>query len=287
MSVLRSKTAVLTVVIVVVAVTLAYEIVRRYRDLYPYGRSHCCDIGLYFALANYAEQHNGHFPHGEATAEASLSLLARGDYGADADLLRGKTVPKQVVQSILDRGGLLGPDTCGWHYVEGLTQRDDSRLALFWSKAGLGHFGNRLPAGSHLVHFVGGDTQYVTGDKWDEFLAQQAELFAAREPAAKEARPWLQAQVRLPDGRLVVEYDAPYTISHSLVKASGSSSGEKLVPSVLRWWTAANLGAGGLRHGQVTMSLRLNGSDSRPVIIEIIDGQPTRDSFVFDLGPGP
>jgi len=42
---------------------------------YPYRPSHCCDIGLMFALDRYARDHNGAFPAGEATPEASLSLL--------------------------------------------------------------------------------------------------------------------------------------------------------------------------------------------------------------------
>src|SRR5262249_41673474 len=118
----------------------------------PYGHSHCCGKGLWMALANYADEHHGAYPAGEATPQASLSLLC--PKYADADLLRGKTVPLEVVQATLDRGERLGPDTCGWHFVEGL-RRDDVGVALFWDKAGLGHFGERLPAGDHEVFLVG------------------------------------------------------------------------------------------------------------------------------------
>src|SRR4051812_16953607 len=72
------------------------------RWTYPYAWSHCCDIQLWFALQGYATDHGGSFPTGGATPEASLSLLY--PKYADANLLRGKTVPEKVVQAILDRG---------------------------------------------------------------------------------------------------------------------------------------------------------------------------------------
>src|SRR5262245_19376168 len=111
----------------------------RYR--YPYGWSHCCDKQLMFALHWYAEHHGGAYPAGEATPEASLSLLYP-EY-ANAELLRGKTVPVEEVKDRLERGERLTPETCGWHYVEGLTLNDNRRIAILWDKAGLGHNGER------------------------------------------------------------------------------------------------------------------------------------------------
>jgi hypothetical protein len=131
-----------------------------------------------FALHHYAEEHEGAYPAGEATPEASLSLLY--PKYADANLLRGKTVPLEVVQAILDRGERLGPDTCGWHYVEGLRMDDDHRLALVWDKVGLGHNGERLSAGGHMVIFVGCYVEYVEGSRWQAFLQEQKRLLANR-----------------------------------------------------------------------------------------------------------
>src|SRR5216683_121100 len=110
-----------------------------HRWKYPYGWSHSCDKGLMFSLHQYAEDHGGAYPAGEATPEASLSLLY--PKYADASLLQGKTVPLELVEAILERGDHLGPDTCGWHYVEGLRLDDNRRLALCWDKVGLGHNG--------------------------------------------------------------------------------------------------------------------------------------------------
>ena len=149
-----------------------------YRWHYPYGRSHSCDKQLMLALHQYAEFFGGAYPSGEATPEASLSLL----YPALADeyVLQGKTVPIERVKASLEQGERLGPDTCGWHYVEGLTLRDDHRLALFWDKVGLGHNGERNPDGGRMVYFVGGNHEYIPGAKWEAFLEEQKALLEAR-----------------------------------------------------------------------------------------------------------
>jgi hypothetical protein len=151
-----------------------------YHYRYPYGWSHCCDKVLAFALLQYADEHDGWFPKGEATPEASLSLLFRQEPGL-AHNLRGKTVPESIVVTRLQGGELLTPETCGWHYVEGLRKDDDPRLALFWDKVGLGHNGDRLSGGGHFVCFVSGpgSIEHIPGDRWDEFLVEQEQLRAA------------------------------------------------------------------------------------------------------------
>lgn len=146
---------------------------------FPYGRSHCCDKQLHMALLSYADQHGGWFPRGEASPEASLSLLYRADSEAvSANLLRGKTVPVADVEARLTAGDLLTPETCGWHYVEGLRQDDDSRLALFWDKVGLGHNGERLRR-DRYVHLIDGSGEFIPTERWAEFLAEQEQLRAA------------------------------------------------------------------------------------------------------------
>ena len=165
---------------VAVVVGLAAAGFAYYQHRYPYGRSHCCDKQLMLALLSYADRHDGWFPRGEATPEASLSLLHREDPDlVTANLLRGKTVPETAVRARLEAGELLTPETCGWHYVAGLRKGDDHRLALFWDKAGLGHNGERLSGGGHFVCFVSGTIEYVSGDRWEEFLAEQERLRAA------------------------------------------------------------------------------------------------------------
>jgi hypothetical protein len=150
-----------------------------HRWTYPYGWSHCCDDQLWFALQRYAADHGGFFPTGGATPEASLSLLY--PKYADANLLRGKTVPEEVVQAILDRGEPLGPETCGWHYVEGLNLRGNPDAVLFWDKVGLGHNGQRLEDGGHFITRIGSGREYFSGANWPAFVEEQERLAAARQ----------------------------------------------------------------------------------------------------------
>tara|TARA_R110002096_G_scaffold114250_2_gene248052 strand:+ start:897 stop:1205 length:309 start_codon:yes stop_codon:yes gene_type:complete len=83
--------------------------------------------------------------------------------------------------TILGEGELLGPQSCGWHYVEGLRSDDDPRIALFWDKAGLGHNGGRLSCGGHIVFFVDSDHRHVTEAEWPEFIKEQTNLLSERE----------------------------------------------------------------------------------------------------------
>lgn len=142
---------------------------------FPYGHTHHCDKMISFALLRYAEQHEGWFPKGEKSAEASLSLLYQDEPGLTC-ALPGKTVPESVVKERLESGKLLTPETCGWHYVPGLHLNDDPQLALFWDKAGLGHNGQRLSRGGHFVCFRTGLIEYIPGDRWEQFIADQEKL---------------------------------------------------------------------------------------------------------------
>jgi hypothetical protein len=178
----RYRWLVVSVVVVAGMVGGAYA---WYRYIFPFGWSHCCDKQLHLALRNYADSNGGNFPAGGATPEASLSLLY-GRVGYDPSyLLCGKTGSESTVQQLLSQGRPLGPDTCGWNYVEDLRSDDDFRLALFWDKEGLGHFGQRLSDGGHNVMLVGGFTEYIPATKWVEFLAEQKVLFAKRKNAKR------------------------------------------------------------------------------------------------------
>ncbi|CAN5598917.1 hypothetical protein BH11PLA2_BH11PLA2_48510 [soil metagenome] len=160
-------------VIPTIAILLA--IFSYYKYTYPYGWSHCCEQQLSLSLRHYAEEHKGWFPRGEATPEASLSLLAKNDpYWVN--MMRGKSIGIELVQARLSKGQLLTPEMCGWHYVEGLRLGDDPRLALFWDKVGLGHNGERLSRGGHAVISVSGSSYFVSGADWDEFLLEQERL---------------------------------------------------------------------------------------------------------------
>jgi hypothetical protein len=199
-----------------------------------------------------------------------LSLLYREGYVIDGSILCGKTKSAQVATEILERGELLGPDTCDWHYVEGLTLSDDPRLALVWDKVGLGHNGQRLAGGGHSVWRNYGE-EVIPDSEWPKFLEEQERLMAARTEAAKKGLPALTAKVRLPLGELVDHYDAPY----SLHESSGNTSGGVLAKSALRWPR--------LEDGTYTYALSLNGWRSQSVVVRVSQGRATPDSIVFEM----
>lgn len=149
-----------------------------YKYWYPFGMSHCCSKCLYISLLEYAQDHGGKYPSGEATPEASLSLLY--PKYADANSLRGKTVPLEVVENLLKQGKRLTPETCGWHYVQGLDLKDNYNLAILWDKVGLDHNGGRLKNGGHEVLFLHGACQYIPASEWEDFLKQQKDFLADR-----------------------------------------------------------------------------------------------------------
>jgi hypothetical protein len=137
-------------IVLAILVTLVGAPYALYRYLYPYGYKHACLMMLGMSLNRYAECHDGHFPKGGNSPEASLSLLYREHY-EDAYILSGKTKSAEVAERILQGGGLLDPETCDWHYVEGLTLCDDPRLAIIWDKVGLNHVAGRLAHGGHSI----------------------------------------------------------------------------------------------------------------------------------------
>ena len=201
-----------------------------YRYVYPYGWSHCCNKAIGFALLRYADDHEGHFPSGGATPEASLSLLLT-NY-CDLYILRGKTVPLKVAQAAWERNKSLTPDSCGWHYVEGLTKWDDPELAILWDKVpGLNHNAGRASSGGSEVLFLDGHTSWIPGSQWPDFLTRQQTLMTARPEAAKKGAPCLTAKIRLPDGQFVDHYNSPYEIQHG----GTTDSGKSLEVSALKW----------------------------------------------------
>jgi hypothetical protein len=132
------------------------------------------------ALLDYADRHDKWFPKGESSPEASLSLLHRENPAlVTANVLRGKTVPEAAVRARLEAGELLTPETCGWHYAEGLRRTDDPGLALFWDKAGPSRTDALVSLGGHFVFFLGGIIEYVPADRWQKFLIEQERLRAA------------------------------------------------------------------------------------------------------------
>jgi len=176
------RAAALVIVLPIIVASLGYGL---WRQQHPYGLSHCCDLQLGSALRQYASTNGGWLPAGEKTPEASLSLIYGAVPWVNANVLRGKTVPEAAVQACLDRGERLTPETCGWHYVEGLREDDDANLAVCWDKIGLDHFGGSLPDGGHTVLYLSGSHGTIPAAEWSNFLDQQQKLIANAKAARR------------------------------------------------------------------------------------------------------
>ena len=255
-----------------------------HKSKFPYGQSHCCIIGVEGALEQYAMENAGRYPTGESSPEASLSLLCRANF-LDAYTIRGMIIPEKKVRAILDNGSLLGPDSCGWHYTDGLTRTDDTRIALLYCKQPLGHNGDKTKDGGRQVVFVGGGIEWISGNKWPAFLAEQKELLAKRSDRAKAGAPLVDAVIELPDGRQVESVDAPYTLQEKEVgtdhsSGNGTSSGNSLSRDSLVWFNAP------LQNnysGFITRTLSFSNLVSAPVTVTFTNGVPDRTNVVFKM----
>jgi hypothetical protein len=166
---------------------------------FPNGYDHCCDLQLYFALEQYAREHDGKFPSGGDSPAASLSMLYPKYAGIY--LLRGKTYPEEPAAKLLIAGRQLTPETCGWHYVEGLELPREQRwskfanqIAIFSDKVGSGHDAQRLPKGGHMVMCLNCRRFAVDEADWPRFLAEQEKAVAAIRRSETPEPPWI------PDG---------------------------------------------------------------------------------------
>jgi hypothetical protein len=155
-------------VVGIVLIVVGYQFSRRRGDA-----AHA----IHVALMVYADRHDGWFPKGETSPEASLSLLHWENTRVTANDLRGTMVPEDAVRARLEAGELLTPELCGWHYVEGLRKTDNPRLALFWDKVGPSD--SLISGNCHFVFFLGGCVEYIPGNEWEAFLAEQERLRAA------------------------------------------------------------------------------------------------------------
>ena len=145
------------------------------------------------------------------------------------NILRGMIVPESRVLEVLNRGGQLGPDTCGWHYVEGLSEGADPGIAILWCKEVLGHNGQRSRDGGRQVLFVDGAPKWIPGKDWTSFLKEQEQLLANRSPREKASIPLVNAILELPDGSRVKELKGSYRLEtkgphsdHGTASGSGS-----------------------------------------------------------------
>jgi hypothetical protein len=160
---------------------LIFWAVSWYRHKYPYGNRHICLKAIGLSIRMYSNRYNGHFPAGKESPEASISLLyTEGDL-EHCDLLSGKSMLPEKAEKVLKAGGMMDNESCSWHYVEGLTERDSVDFAIVWDKVlGLGHHSQLTSDGSTEVLYLDGHTAYIKASEWDDFLKKQEELHKAK-----------------------------------------------------------------------------------------------------------
>lgn len=275
----RRKAGFVAICFVVIAFTSG--IAKSYRKwTYPYGWSHCCIIQMKDGLEYYAQVNNGRFPAGETCPEASLGLIYRV-HGVDGNTLRGMTAPEEVVVSLLNRGEKLGPDSCGWHYVEGLTIADNPSLAMLWCKLPLTHNGARSGDGGREVVYLSGAIDWISGDKWPEFLRVQADLMNQRNTREIEGLPLVTGIIELVDGSRIDHVEGRYVLEELSKWPSGASnrqdSGTELTPSKLNLYRAP------FQNGTLTRTLSFSAMVSAPVTIKFNEGEPDVTNAVFKM----
>jgi hypothetical protein len=265
---------------IIVALVIAGGVYQKSK--FPYGWSHCCIIIMQQMLEQYSTEHTGHFPTGGTSPEASLSLLCQSN-NLDAYTIRGMTVPEDTARKILDAGGLLGPDSCGWHYTDGLTLADDPRIALLYCKQALGHNGQKTPDGGRQVVFVGGNIRWISGSNWPSFLEEQNELLSKRSDRAKSGTPLVSATIQLPDGREIESVDGSYKITHQSAGSGSSGSGEESGGNLSRddlvWFQAPT------ENGLETRTVSFSNLISAPVTVTFTNGVPDKTNVVFKMRP--
>ena len=146
-----------------------------FKTTYPFGVSHCCWKTLQSALRAYADAHDGWFPHGGTSPEASFSMLCSNE-PALLSSVHGKTISEETAQKEWAANGRLDSETCGWHYVEGLNTNDAGDIAVLWDKSwGLGHNGQRIRGFGREVVFVNGSGRSLLLKDWPQFARDQKE----------------------------------------------------------------------------------------------------------------
>jgi len=255
-----------------------------HKHTYPYGESRHGINQMMMGLELYARDNGARYPAGGATPEASLSLLLRYDF-VDADALRGMIVPEKTIRRRLDSGQPLDAASCGWQYIEGLTEADDPEMAVLYCKQALGFNGERKKDGGRPVVFVGGSCRWISGGEWPAFLARQKELWSKRTEREKAGRPVVDVAIELPDGTRIKSENGPYTLRGQEKDINGYTdermeSGVGLDVHDLSWFHVP------VRidfTGSVTRTLSFSNMVSAPVTVNFILGDPDRTNVIFKM----
>jgi hypothetical protein len=127
----------------------------------------------------------GRFPDAGSSG-ASLGLLA-ADF-PQRSIIAGKGRLAEAAERYYRTHGTLLDELSNWHYVPGLSEDSDARLALFWDKTGLSHAGMRQKPVRYEVSFVNGGGRLIDEADWPSFLEEQRKLLEEERTRRNETK---------------------------------------------------------------------------------------------------
>lgn len=143
---------------------------------YPFGDRAAVLRSMYFALLNYAYDHDGHFPSSPKGDFDALQKLYP-EYAPSGYELAGISGNIEATVAALREKRPLNSSITSWRYWQGFTRDDDPNLAILWeSRGGLYANGKRNYFGGHAVLLISGDITNVRASDWMEFVKRQEQL---------------------------------------------------------------------------------------------------------------
>jgi len=146
----------------------------------------------------YARDHGGRFPyHTNGYGDALLEMTREPAWFY---LLTGPGYDAAVFEEALTSGGNVDESRCGRVYVQGLSETNDTRIAIFFDKVAAPpdhcHFPKRLWRGYvREVCLLDGIWRTVPVEKWEGFVSQQIGLLdAAGFPKEQAQRLYAEAR---------------------------------------------------------------------------------------------
>jgi hypothetical protein len=153
-----------------------------------WGHAHCIKIAG-FGLLNFAAEHGGKYPFNPKGYGNALLQVNEDSYFA----LTGPGFDAAAFHKAKRTHGDLREEDCGRVYVQGLSEKSDSRIALLFDKLA-------TPGGDHCpfpirmwaplgreVWFVGCYSSFIREDSWPEFAQEQIELLVKEGFERREA----------------------------------------------------------------------------------------------------
>ena len=130
--------------------------------------------------------------------------------------------------------------------------------------------------------FIGKGIEWISGDKWSDFLSEQKALLGHRSSRAVSGLPLVTGSIELPDGSRLSRFDGPCTTREETKGPDSSGHGTSSGGGCdLRWYQPP------IQDGAVTRTLSFSNLVSDPVTIVFTKGIPDVTNFVYRMRSMP